>query len=214
MRRYSEEFIKQARDLRAKGKLSLKELGRRINVPDTTLGGWFHGTIGNRWDSLIVNNERKRKEIKNSELSAVRNIESLTKAEAKFFAGLLYGCEGSRYPAHRGVAFANSDPQLIAAFLELFRKGFELDESKFAVHLQIHTTQDYEKLRKYWSNLLSLPEKCFSKPTIKAPRGGKHREVYMGTCTLRYWDYRIQLKLLGIFERFIKSAVFEDNIAV
>jgi hypothetical protein len=123
-------------------------------------------------------------------------------------------CEGSKYPAHRGVAFANIDPALIATFLQLLKKGYDLDQNKFAVHLQIHTTQDYEELRRFWSKLLALPEKRFCKPTVKAPKGGKHRKVYMGTCTLKYWDYRIQLKLLGIFERFIKQTVIKGNIAV
>lgn len=119
MRRYTEEFIRKAKKLREEEKLSFRELSRRINVPDTTLSGWFHGTIGNRWDSRIVKNNKIRKEIKYSELFAVKNVYSLTKSEAKFLAGLLYGCEGSKYPAHRGVAFANSDPALIATFLQL-----------------------------------------------------------------------------------------------
>lgn len=207
MRRYSDEFVKKARVLRKKEKLSLKELSRRINVPDSTLGNWFTGTIGNRWDCLIISNEKRRKQIKNSETCVVKAINALTRNEAKFLAGLLYGCEGSKYPAHRGLAFANSEPELILTFTKLLRKAFDLNEQKFSIHLQIHTSHNFVELRKYWSQLLNLPEECFTKPTVTTPRGGKHRNIYMGTCTLRYWDYRIQLKLLGIYERFLKSSV-------
>lgn len=70
------------------------------------------------------------------------------------------------------------------------------------------------RAEKVWFKLLALLEERFYKPTVKAPKGRKHRKVYMGTCTLNYWDYRIQLKLLGIFERFIKQTVVKGNIAV
>lgn len=206
-KRYSDKLIKKIRKVRESEKLSYKELQRRFNIPDSTIGGWCEGTVGTKLDTLLINNERRRVEIKYSESYVVPQNKAINKKKAMLFAGLLYGCEGSKYPAQRGVAFANSDPELITAFLQLLRKGFELDESKFSVHLQIHTTHNFEDLRKYWSRLLNLPEKCFSKPTVTVPRGGKHRIVYMGTCTLRYWDYKIQLKLLGIFEKFVKSFV-------
>lgn len=206
-KRYLDNQIKKIRAVREKEKLSFKELERRYKIPDSTISGWCKGTVGTKWDSLLINNERRRQEIRSSDVSVVPDIKRLDREESKFLASLLYGCEGSKYPAQKGVAFANSDPELIIAFLQLIRKGFELDENKFSVHLQIHTTHNFGDLRKYWSELLNLPEKCFTKPTITTPRGGKHRVVYMGTCTLRYWDYKIQLRLLGIFEKFIKSFV-------
>ena len=206
-KRYPDELIIKIRTVREKEKLSFKELGRRYKIPDVTIGGWCKGTVGTKWDSLLVNNERRREKIKKSDISVIPNIKKLNSKESKFLASLLYGCEGSKYPAQRGVAFANSDPGLIVTFIWLLRKGFELKEDKFTVHLQIHTTHNFKELKKYWSKLLNLSEKCFIKPTITVPRGGKHRSVYMGTCTLRYWDYRIQLKLLGIFERFIGSFI-------
>lgn len=162
----------------------------------------------------MINNERRREQIRNSEKFVSKSINTLTRNEAKFIAALLYGCEGSKYPAQRGLAFANSDPGLILSFIKLLRKAFDLDEKKFSVHLQIHTTHDYNEMKNFWSNLLFLPETCFSKPTVTIPKGGKHRSIYKGTCTLRYWDYRIQLKLLGIFERFIDSAVKNDSFKI
>lgn len=122
-------------------------------------------------------------------------------------SALLYGCEGSKYPAQNGVAFSNSDPYLVLSFLKLLQKSFKLDKNKFSVHLQIHTTHDYQILKKYWSDLLKIPESKFIKPTIAVPKGNKHRDDYKGTCTLKYHDYTIQLKLLGIFDKFKNSFV-------
>ena len=118
---------------------------------------------------------------------------------------MLYGCEGSKYPATSGISFANSDPYLIVTFISLLRKSFDLDESKFYIHLQVHSTHDYLEIRKFWSDILNISEKRFIRPTTRIPRGGKHRKNYMGTCTVRYEDYRIQLSLLGIYESFIKQ---------
>jgi len=203
MKRYSDSFIKRAREIREKKILSFVQLGEMLNVPSSTVGNWCKGTVGTRWDTIIINNERKRKELKESEISVVPSFRKIGINQAKLLAGLLYGCEGSKYPAQSGVAFSNSEPNLVLTFVKLLRKSFELDESKFSAHLQIHTNHRYEDLRRFWADLLKIPESCFIKPTVREPKGGKHRDNYIGTCTIRYRDYRIQLKLLGIFEKFI-----------
>ena len=154
---------------------------------------------------MIRSNEKKRNEIKISDISIVPCPNEINRDRAKFIAAMLYGCEGSKYPATSGISFANSDPYLIVTFISLLRKSFDLDESKFYIHLQVHSTHDYLEIRKFWSDILNISEKRFIKPTTRIPRGGKHRKNYMGTCTVRYEDYRIQLSLLGIYESFIKQ---------
>lgn len=205
MRRYPEELIKKIRAYRIREKVSFKELERKFHIPDTTIRNWCKGTVSNKWEYLIIRNERKRNAFKNSEISNVPKRKTVSRSQAKFLAGLLYGCEGSKYPASNRAAFANSDPKLLVTFLRLLKKGFELDKDQFSVHLQIHSNHNYNELKKKWSNILSISVDQFIKPTITTPRGKKHRDNYIGTCTLIYRDYRIQLKLLGIFENFINQ---------
>lgn len=205
MRRYPEKLIKKIKEYRVRNKLSFKELERIFHIPDTTIRNWCKGTVSNKWEYLIVRNERRRNSLKNSEISVVPKIDKINKKQAKFLASLLYGCEGAKYPATNRVAFSNSDPKLILTFLKLLKKGFDLDNNKFSIHLQIHSDQNFEELRKKWASILSMPETQFFKPTITTPRGRKHRDNYIGTCTLKYRDYIIQLKLLGIFEDFINQ---------
>jgi hypothetical protein len=209
-KRYPDTFVQKIKEIRRNEKVSFAELGKRFGIPGSTIRNWCPDTVGNRWDSLIINNERRRKEIKNSETAIIPKSSSVTRDQAKFLAGMLYGCEGSKYPSSSGVA--NSDPTLVVTFVKLLRKGFELDENKFSLHLQIHTTHDYQKLRKYWSNLLQINEESFIKPTIKEPRGGKHRRNYLGTCTVKYRDYKIQLRLMGIFEKFTQQFSPQSDI--
>jgi len=213
MRRYSENLIKQVKRIRRKEKLSFRQLSRRFGIPGNTIRKWCDDLVGTRWDAILIDNEKKRAEIKRSEIHVAPDIDSITKDQARFLAGILYGCEGSKYPSHSGVAFANSEPNLVLGFLQLLRRAFDLNDSKFSVHLQAHVTQDYEEIKKFWSNLLSLPQSCFIKPTVRQPAGKKHRNNYLGTCTLRYRDYRIQLKLLGIFEKFIETLASNEELA-
>lgn len=205
MKRHPENFIKKIREVRKKKKISFNKIGERFNIHSSTIRNWCYDLSSNRGEALIIENERIRKKLKDFETSVIPKINSISKNQAKFLAAMLYGCEGAKYPSSNRINFTNSDPDLILTFLKLLKKSFDLDKKKFSIHLQIHTNHDYQKLRKFWADFLSVSEDCFIKPTIREPRGKKHRSNYMGTCTLRYRDYQIQLKLLGIFEKFIKK---------
>ncbi len=207
LKRYSDSLVNQIKETRIKEKLSFSELGKRFNIPDTTIGNWNLELVGTSRDYLIGRHRKQCGEIKESEIGIVPKVCSLSSPKAKLLAGLLYGCEGSKYPNNRGVAFSNSNPFLVATFINLLRRSFYLNEEKFSVHLQIHSNHDFDSLKSYWSNLLKLPTEVFIKPTITTPHGGKHREDYKGTCTLKYGDYKVQLKLLGIYECFIGELI-------
>ncbi|MBI4153577.1 hypothetical protein HY503_01075 [Candidatus Woesebacteria bacterium] len=92
-------------------------------------------------------------------------------------------------------------------FVSLFRKGFKPIESKLRIWLQFHTDQDKQKIFKYWSSILRIPVSQFIKPSITAKKGGRYRRVYYGTCSLRYGDYSMVLRLMGIYQRFYKQAL-------
>ena len=124
---------------------------------------------------------------------------------AKLYSALLYWCEGSKYPGSNAMSLANSDPVLLRTFVTLLRKGFILNESKFRIHLQIHSNQDYEHLKRYWSDQLKVSVTQFIRPTITLPEGKKHHPAYYGTCTLKYQDYSLQLRLIGIYEDFARK---------
>jgi len=96
---------------------------------------------------------------------------------------------------------------LLKLFIKLLRESFDINESKFRIKLQIHSTQNFNEIKKFWSKVLNIPTAQFIKPTITIANGKKHRKNYMGTCTIRYVDYRIQLQLIGIYEQFGKLII-------
>lgn len=199
---YSEKVIRKARKLR-KQDFSYKEIAKILKVPDTAVGRWCFGTKGGRGHSLreVKRNEELRKQITRDEEEFVKNKKgSIDDEEARFLASLLYWCEGSKYPTASRIDFVNSDARMIKTFIWLLRKGFSLDEKKFRVHLQTHGTHNLEELKKYWAEVLDISKRQFIKPTVTKPTGGRHRKDYKGTCTLRYYDYRVALKLIAIYE--------------
>jgi len=203
MRRYQDFEIEKARKLRIKKHYSFAHLQRITGIPATTIRNWCADDfVGTRHDTLLLTNERKRQELKKSDIFIAKSIEEININTAKVYATLLYWCEGTKYPASNNVEFTNSDPRLQLFFITLLRKAYSLDESKFRVHLQIHDSHDLSNIKTFWSKLLKIPESQFIKPTITKMKGGKHRRKYYGTCNLRYNDYQIQLKLIGIYEEF------------
>jgi hypothetical protein len=201
MNQYPQEVIEKIRQLRSQ-KLSLGEISNQLNIPKPSVATLCYQSGIDNHEGLRINNEVKRVSIKNSDLADVPEIKNITPENARFLASILYGCEGSKYPSTRLVSFVNSDPNLIKLFATLLRKGFTLDESKFRVHLQIHTTHNYKGLKNFWSNLINIPTDQFYKPTITNPRNKMRRSNYSGTCSLRYSDNNVQLRLIGSYEKF------------
>lgn len=148
--------------------------------------------------------EKKRKKLFNLDQL---NLTKLTKNQAKLYAAILYWCEGSKYPASTSLSFTTSDVQMQKMFLNLLRKAFDLDESKFRIWLQFHDDQNKEKVFRYWATILKIPTSQFIKPKITTKRGGRYRRIYYGTCSLRYADYSLILRLMGIYQRFYKQAL-------
>ncbi len=200
---HSEETVQKARKLRRQH-WSYREIGKRLGIPTSTIRRWCFGMKAGKGASQeeMRRNERIRERIIGEEKELLKNfdIKRIDKSRLKLLASILYWCEGSKYPGETRMCFTTSDEEMMRVFIFLLRKGFKLDEKKFRVHLQVHKTHNLEKLRRFWSNLLKIPESQFIKPTITTPTGNRHRRNYKGTCTLRYNDYRILLKLIAIYK--------------
>lgn len=128
---------------------------------------------------------------------------------AKILLSLLYWCEGCKYPGTNKVEFVYSDEKMQVSFIKLMRIAFknELDESKFRVMLQLHTTHNIETQINYWSNLLDIPKSQFIKPHLTIKTVSRYRPVYNGTCNLRYSDYRFLLRIMGIYNQISSQII-------
>lgn len=160
--------------------------------------------FSNRSLGYIKSCERKRKLLMAFDSVKTKSISS---EKARFYAALLYWCEGSKYPASNTLNFTTTDLQMQKLFIALLRKGFKPTETKFRIWLQFHSDQNKNNIFKYWSTNLKIPIKQFMRPGITDRKGGKYRKIYHGTCSLRYADYSLILRLMGIYKRFYKQAL-------
>lgn len=224
--RYSEKIKQEARRLRKRG-FSLGEIGNKLEIPKNTISGWVKdirltdkqkervrqkiiasGAIG-RALAVKVNHKkikRWRKEIRDeakyfAEL-AHKNIEA-----SKLICGLLYLCEGSKYPSTKCLVFGNSDPEIIRCFINLLRTAFNINEDKLRCRIMHRYDQNLKKLNRFWSGVTGIPLQNFyrSRPDGRTKGKATSRKNYKGICAIYYLNTKLQLRLQAIGEEIVKS---------
>ncbi|MDD4893915.1 MAG: hypothetical protein PHW54_01195 [Candidatus Omnitrophica bacterium] len=214
------------RNLRGQG-WSLGEIGLKIRIPKNTLSGWVKdiklsekqkerirqkiissGAIGR---PLAVKTNREKMEkwkerikarVKHFGKYALNNPET-----GKLICGLLYLCEGAKYPASRFLHFGNSESGIIYFFINLLRKSYSIDENKLRFSISYRYDQNYEDLKNYWSNLIGVPKsKCLnSKPDTRTKGKPTQKKDYKGICRIIYYDTSLQFELQSIGDTIIKG---------
>lgn len=198
---YDKNIVDNVRKMRIDG-FSTKEITDKLNVPKDAVLRWCFDIKSNEPSHLkYLDFVKKTKNIGRENLKSF----SIDKEKAKVLAALVYWCEGYKYPGCNCVGFSNSDINLVKTFLYLFRKGFELKENKFRVHLQMHTTHNKKEIISFWSDSLNIPEGQFHKPTITRPMAKMKRIGYKGTCTVKYYDSALYNEIVGTYEAFFRK---------
>ena len=200
---YTQDIVKEARNLKAKG-VATKEITKKFGITRETLSRWCFdmvSTNSNHLRSQKIKEENRRKG------EGHANSLSIDKITAKVLVALIYWCEGYKYPNCNCIGFANSDVNLVKTFLRLFRIGFNPKEEKLKVHLQIHDTHDKNEVTHFWSQVLNIPISQFYKPTITKPLLKMKRMDYKGTCTIRYYDVSLYQEISGTYEAFFKKVI-------
>lgn len=220
-RRYPDDLRAKAVALRERG-YSLQEISDALHVPKNTLSGWLvHVRLtpaqrrrlqskiiesGARGRPLAVLAWQRKIAVWKTEIQArVQHLASLpwTSSElAKLTCGLLYICEGGKYPATRCLSFGNSDPRMIQLFLSLFRRYFNVDEQKFRVSVLRRWDQDHAMLEKFWSEVTAIPlAQFYSSKADRRTKGYPTRQPnYHGVCRLQYLSTTLQYELQAIGE--------------
>lgn len=198
MKFHSDDLVLKIRERRKQG-ISLRNLEKEFGIANTTISRWVRDIYSKEPNFLKARiSELAYKSQFRPEVQQLR----VDKTSARILASLLYWCEGSKYPASNQLAFSNSDATMVKTFLELLRKGFTISEKNLRVHLQLHTTHNVKAVTKFWSKLLNIGKGKFYKPTLTKPTKSMKRRNYVGTCTIKYYDVKLQLQITGIFETF------------
>lgn len=226
---YTKKVKQRVRTFRSQG-WSLGEISLKMEIPKNTISGWVKdirltqqqkerlkqkiiasGAIG-RPLAIKANREKIekwkksiREQVRHFGTYAYKNPET-----GKLICGLLYLCEGAKYPSSRYLYFGNSDPNIVSAFLALLRKYYNIDEGKLRFDIAYRWDQDFEKLKNYWSKLTRIPKTKFfkTKPDKRTKGEPTLRKNYMGVGRIVYYSTSLQFELQAIGETIIKSGPY------
>ncbi len=208
----------KAKKLRLRG-YSVKELHRILGVSKGTVSRWIQNIkLSNKAQNRLLHNYTKgqiasQKTIK--EKTRQKNIQadnfaedslsraSFTKADLSVVCAMIYFCEGNK-SLQSLVAFTNSDPDLVANFVYLFRNSFDLDERKFRVLMHLHKYHNEQVQKSFWSKITKIPQKQFNRSYLKPNSGKYKKEGYQGCIKIHYMDVSIARKLRSIAKMFME----------
>jgi hypothetical protein len=227
---YSAQIKERARELRRQG-WSYGEIKAEMGIPKNTIQGWVKNTslsaeqkehLAKRTREKILASgaigrpiavrlmKGKIEKWKAGIVESVKHFGDIPLTNTnigKLVCGLLYICEGGKYPSTRSVQFGNSDPGIVRCFLNLLRKCFEIDENKLRCRITPRCDQNIQALNSYWSHVTKIPLQRFykTKPDERTRGQSTRKEDYMGICVVYYCDTSLQFRLMAIGERIIES---------
>lgn len=219
-----EEAIK----LRKRG-LSYNEILQKVPVAKSTISLWCRyikltpKQIKNLQSGRITKNAlkgikaiqnmfwRRRCEAFFSGADMLKNKKLINK-NSRFIAGLmLYWAEGNK---KSGAAIANSDPRIIKFAVSWLKEFWDVSPGQIKVHLHLHSGQDENKMKAYWSSLTGISLKNFGKSFVK-PEGSGYRKniLYNGTVKIavrKMGSTYLLFKILGAINGFLNQTIGES----
>jgi len=221
MKEEASKIENKAIGLRKKGH-SLLEISDILNIPKTTIQGWVKNVKLTKKQEMrlmrkasecgkkglakaLIVNKKKKEQWKNEIIRKTKRFKTIFDKKsdvAKLICGVLYICEGAKYPSSRQLVFANSDPRMIKLFLDLLRKNFNIDEKKFRCRVAHRYDQKGDSLSKYWSVLTKVPLTQFYRTYKDKRTKGKttKKKDYKGICALCYLSADLQYEIQSIGE--------------
>lgn len=200
--------------LRRQGK-TYNEINSLLNVPKSTLSGWFNGleisekikkrlwtNAQKKWAQSITDYNRKRAiDILNKTNQAQQKISKeigrLTKRELMLVGTALYWAEGSK-KERWNVKFCNSDPTIITLIMQFFRNICRVNEEKFRANVQIHPNISEKEAKIFWSRISGIPLRQFVKTQTMISKSSKFKRL---PNTLPYGTFSIKISDVHLVNR-------------
>lgn len=219
----------QALKLRLSGK-SYNEITSLLNIPKSTLSGWFTGlelskearekiqkrVYRGSLRGLIKRNKNQTrlaiKRMRTVRAENKREIKTITQNELKLIGTALYWAEGykrllvrnGRELTHHSVALTNSDPKLIMMFLRFLREICQVPDEKITADIRIYEHMNEENLLKFWRKITGLPEKNFGKVYYGISKSSQGKRPFTrlpyGTILIRVNSTNLFHKIMGWIE--------------
>jgi hypothetical protein len=115
----------------------------------------------------------------------------------------IYWGEGSKNPAIPSLRIANTDPDLIRAFLYFLKHIYCLNEKRFSYSIVCFNDIDPDDARSYWAKELGINPGKFGKITIipKQGKGTYKRKSQYGVCTVQGNNSKLRRLVISIINK-------------
>jgi hypothetical protein len=212
------------RSLRKQG-LSYKEIRSKIPIAKSTVSNWCKDVELTEKQISRLQKLKKKGSYKAGLLGAKVNqakrakqiylIKQAAKSEASvlineklWLAGLmLYWAEGHK---SKKIGISNSDPNIIKFLLKWLRVYCKVADNKMRPHLNLHSGQNENKIKEYWSDVIKLPKEQFGKSYIKKEGTGHRKNIlYNGTMRIDISNSDLLYRVLGWIDGVVD--IFDTN---
>jgi hypothetical protein len=145
---------------------------------------------------------RKAAEIAEMQSAGRAEVGRLTDRDVMIAGIALYAGEGSKTPGE--VRFANSDPRMIAMFVEWMRRCFGIDPAEMRLRLYLHDGLDLQAANAYWSELTGIPISRFRTPYRAVPDPSIRRSKHpMGCPAVCVTSIRLHRRVMGLVDALL-----------
>ena len=143
---------------------------------------------------------RRAQEIETIKVQARSEVTQLAQNPLWIAGLMLYWAEGAK---KEHVALSNSDPQIAHLMMKWFREVCHVPEGKFKAYLNIHSGQDDQVIKAFWSKIIDLPLSRFGKSYVKQ-EGTGHRKntLYQGTIRINICNRDLLHRIHGWIEGY------------
>lgn len=207
--------------LRKKGK-SYRDIENILSVNRSTLSGWLKNIgltkeqkskLHENWiNALAIAREKavlwhnkgknERREKARKEVEKFVSNTNIDRDIQEIILTTFYLAEGGK--TENSFALANSNPEILLCIVNLLRKVFIIDESKFRCCLHLRKDQNEDVLKNFWSKILDIPKSKFYKTQFDKRTIKKTYKHYKGVCVVNYLDTALQRRVLYLGEELLK----------
>lgn len=119
---------------------------------------------------------------------------------------VLHWAEGDK--ARNSVRMANSDPELLALFVDFLRTHFDVRDDQVSIHCNLFADhlERQREIEMFWLTKLGLPSSALRKSVInnysKHSQKKRKNKLPWGTCKVCVHSSRIQQTILGSIQEY------------
>jgi transcriptional regulator with XRE-family HTH domain len=212
------EEREQARALRRKEGLPIKEIARRLGVSTSSVSNWVRDIelTDEQHEALRAKNPAYNRQLSGWSVAAARRREERVMAQEEgrelaralhpfHVAGcMLYWAEGAK--RRNQLRFSNSDPAMVRFFVNFLRTYFDLQprDIRITCHLYADHVDRQVEVEQFWLSTLNLPRASLRKSVVNVySKYSKRKRVGMlpyGTCRVSVSRTRVTQSMFGAIQ--------------